>query len=183
MIRRLSLMAGVALILLGGCANSLYAQALYTATGPGKYISVGVAGSVFESDYGHHRLIGGTAFLDANLTRRMGLEVEARSMRFHQGEDVHFSTFLGGIRISSRARQVRPYAKLLAGRGHFSFPFGDAQGSYVVVAPGAGLDWRVHESGKLNIRVVDIEFQQWPQFTFGALHPYGISSGFSYRIF
>jgi hypothetical protein len=35
----------------------------------------------------------------------------------------------------------------------------------------------------LKIRLIDVEYQQWPQFTFGTINPYGVSFGLSYRVF
>jgi hypothetical protein len=55
-------------------------------------------------------------------------------------------------------------------------------GSYFVVAPAAGLDWHLHES-RWNVRVLDFEYQLWPRFTYGELHPYGLSAGISFEVF
>ncbi len=166
-----------------------HAQAHYTAIGPGSYISVGVTGSAFQSDYGHTQIAGGTAYLDTNLYRRVGAEFEARFLRLDRNETIHQDTFLAGPKISTHARTWRPYAKFLAGRGTFTFPFHDAYGTYLVLAPGAGLDWRPPQRAdsdypsRFLIRIIDVEYQIWPAFTFGPLHPYGISTGLSYRIF
>ena len=179
------------LLLLAGTAN---AQARYTGYGPGSYIAVGATGSTFTSDYGHQRTTGATLFLDTNLYRRIGAEIELRALPLgppHDQPTVRLTTLLAGPKISTHGRALRPYAKLLAGRGNFTFPFNDAHGSYFVAAPGVGLDWRPphHDlSGddrpsRFLIRLVDIEYQIWPDFTFGPLHPYGISTGLSYRLF
>jgi hypothetical protein len=168
-------------ILLAG-AGKLAAQAVYTADGPGSYVSVGVTVSGFESDYGQRLLGGASVFVDANLYRRIGVELEARQSRFHSDEDLRESTYLAGPKISTHGLNWRPYAKLLVGRGQFNFPFNYATGSYFVIAPGAGLDWRVGHS-RLLVRLVDFEYQVWPQFSFGAIHPYGVSTGISVRVF
>jgi hypothetical protein len=172
----------VGLLLILGYGSGLHAQALFAAKGPGGYVAAGATLSTYESDYGQRRLGGGTLFVDANLYRRIGVEAEARYLRVHSDENISESNFLIGPKISTHTRNLRPYAKLLIGRGHLNFPFNYAQGSYFVVAPGAGLDWRIGE-GRLTIRVIDIEYQDWPLFTFGTLHPYGVSSGLSLRIF
>jgi hypothetical protein len=143
------------------------AQATPTAIGPG---------------YGQHYIGGETAFLDANLYRRIGVEFEGRLLNFHTSEDVKEQTYLAGIKISTNPRNLRPYVKLLAGRGTLDFPFHYAVGSYFVVAPAAGLDWHLSDS-RWSMRVVDFQYQIWPQFTFGELHPYGITSGVSYDLF
>lgn len=163
-------------------SGQLHAQAKYTATGPGTYIQLGVAASGFQADYGQHHVYGGSVFLDANLSRRVGLEAEVRRLSVHTDEDVRESTYLIGPRISTNRRNFRPYVKVLAGRGQFTFPYHYAQGSYLVIAPGAGLDWRLPRT-RISIRVLDFEYQMWPQFSYGAIHPYGISSGISVRVF
>jgi hypothetical protein len=180
----------LALLTLTAWASRASAQAVYTATGPGRYINVGLAASGYESDYGKTHLLGVTGFVDANLTFRYGVEFEARQLRFHEDPDgAHQSTYLVGPRFSFHSRQIRPYVKALAGRGEFTFPFNDAQGSYLVLAPGGGLDWRPRLNGRLTIRVVDFQYQFWPSFNYGApapyptLHPYGITTGLAFRVF
>jgi hypothetical protein len=158
------------------------AQAVPTATGPGTYISGGLELSGFQQDYGQRYIGGEGLFVDANLYRRIGIEAEVRLLNAHTSEDVKQQTYLIGPKISTNAHAFRPYIKLLAGRGHFDFPFHYATGAYFVVAPGAGLDWHLGQS-RFNVRVIDFEYQIWPQFTFGELHPYGASVGISYNLF
>jgi hypothetical protein len=158
------------------------AQAEPAGLGPGSFTQVGVSGSLYQSDYGKQQLGGVSAFFDANLYRRTGVEAEARFSRFHESEGTHNSTYLIGPRVTLLRGSLRPYAKLLVGRGEFYFPFGYAKGSYFVVAPGFGVDWRMRR-GKVTIRVVDVEFQRWPGFTYGEIEPYGISSGIALRVF
>ncbi len=179
--RNLLPIALVACALFSGISRS-GAQAAPTAYGPGSYVSLGFTASAYQQDYGKRYIEGGTVYLDANLYRRIGVEAEFRDLAAHTSEDVKERTYLAGPKISALAHNLRPYAKLLAGRGDFDFPFHYAKGSYFVVAPGAGLDWRVGHS-RLNVRVIDVEYQIWPQFTFGAMHPYGASAGFSFDLF
>jgi hypothetical protein len=158
------------------------AQATPTAIGPGSYISVGLAASGFQQDYGHRYIGGETLYVDANLYRKIGVEFEARRLNFRTSEDVKENTYLVGIKYSINPRSLRPYVKLMAGRGTLDFPFHYAVGSYFVVAPSAGLDWHLKNS-RWAIRAVDFQYQLWPQFTYGELHPYGISAGVSYDVF
>jgi hypothetical protein len=155
------------------------AQAMPTATGPGAYVIAGATYSGFESDYGVQKISGASVYVDANFIWRYGLEVEARRMDYpHFGE--RQSTLLAGPRWSFRATGLVPYVKVLAGGGRFDFPYGFGYGNYFVVAPGAGVDLRVGR--KLRLRLVDFEYQEWPGFTFGSLHPYGVSAGISYEV-
>ena len=86
---------------------------------------------------------------------------------------------LAGPRFNLMTRSVRPYVKGLAGVGHFNFPFGYANGNYFVAAPGGGVEWH-HK--RFAVKVVDVEYQMWPQFSYGAIHPYGISTGITFRL-
>ena len=157
------------------------AQALPTATGPGGYISIGGLASAYEADYGK-RWLGGTGiYADANLTWRLGVEAEARSLHYHQEAGVRERTYLIGPRVSLRSGNIRPYVKALVGAGKFDFPYGYAKGTYLVVAPGGGVDCNL--GSRLSVRLLDFEYQDWPQFTYGQLHPYGVSMGVSFRLF
>ena len=97
-------------------------------------------------------------------------------------EHVTEASYLGGLRIalSPRAGKLTPYAKLLAGAGEITLPYGYAHGGFLTYAPGAGLDLALND--RLTVRAVDFEYQHWPQFTFGALSPYGLSAGLSLRL-
>jgi hypothetical protein len=163
------------------CAAA-YAQDLPAAKGPGSYLALGGTVSSFQSDYGKTTIAGASGYLDANVYNRFGIEAEARTLRFHSGDGMRQTTYLAGPRLSRDFRSLRVYTKVMAGRGTFEFPYGYARGSYFVTAAGAGVDWRVKRS-PLIVRIVDFEYQRWPQFTFGDLKPYGFSTGLSLRIF
>jgi hypothetical protein len=168
-----------ALLLLLGTGRVAMAQALPAGVGPGAYVIVGGTFSEFQADYGSQAISGAGAYLDSNFLWRYGLETEARRMAYPKfGE--RQSTLLVGPRWSFRTKGLVPYAKLLVGGGRFDFPYGFGYGNYFVVAPGAGVDLRVGE--KLRLRLVDFEYQEWPGFTFGSLHPYGLSAGISFEV-
>jgi len=155
------------------------AQALPTASGPGAAVVVGGTFSDFQADYGARTITGASVYADANLTWRFGIEGEARRMAYPDFGQRQ-STILGGPRWSFRRSGFVPYVKLLAGGGRFDFPYGYGTGDYFVVAPGAGVDLRLGQ--RLRLRLVDFEYQAWPGFTFGSIHPYGVSVGISYQI-
>jgi len=178
-IRREWICAGLVLLAALATAPVASGQALPTATGPGAYVNVGGTYSKFQADYGSQAISGVSVYVDTNYIWRYGLETEARRMTYPNfGE--RQSTLLSGLRWSFRPKGLMPYAKLLVGGGRFDFPYGFGTGNYFVVAPGAGVDLRV--GGRVKVRLVDFEYQEWPGFTFGALHPYGVSAGISYQI-
>ena len=157
-----------------------HAQALATASGPGSYVSVGGGYSAYQADYGQRVRGGGFAFVDVHPTWRYGLEGEGRYLRMHTAEDVTQTTYLGGVHVYLRPQAFRPYVKFLAGVGRLNFPFGLGTGNYLALAPGAGVDYLIGD--RITVRAIDLEYQDWPQFTFGTLHPYGVSAGISIRL-
>ena len=172
------------IVLLLTCLSGLqeiYAQALPTATAPGAYISVGGTCSFFQSGYGQQVLAGTSAFADINPRRQVGIEAEGRWLQQDRLSKITEATYLIGPRAQIRRGRYSPYVKTLIGLGHFGFPYNYATGRYFVVAPGAGVDLSIGED--LKIRLIDVEYQEWPQFTFGTLSGFGISFGLSYRIF
>jgi len=50
-----------------------------------------------------------------------------------------------------------------------------------VVAPGGGVDYRLNN--RIRLRLADLEYQYWPQFTYGAMTSVGVSTGIRVRIF
>lgn len=157
------------------------AQAVATASGPGSYVAVGGGVAAFQSDYGKRGITGGFLYVDVNPHWRVGLEGEARFLRYHAFEDVNETNYLGGVRVLIlRPRRLQPYAKFLAGIGRITLPFNYAHGSFLTYAPGAGLD--VALNNRITFRAIDFEYQHWPQFTYGSLSPYGISAGLSVRL-
>ena len=158
----------------------LHAQAMPLVIGPGSYVAAGGTASLFQVDYGDRNLGGGAAFVDVEPTWRFGIEAEARFLRYRESEGVSETTYLAGPRIVIRPGLLRPYAKLLAGAGKMDLPFGYAQGTFFTCAPGAGVDYALND--RINLRVVDMEYQLWTKFPYGALRPYGISTGLSFRL-
>ena len=164
----------------GGLRQST-AQALATATAPGTYISVGGTYSMFQSGYGQRTLSGAGIYVDLNPRRQVGIEAEGRWLKHDHMANTTQSTYLIGLRTQIRRGAFSPYVKTLVGLGYFGFPYKSANGKYFVIAPGGGIDFSIGDN--LKVRLIDVEYQQWPQFTFGTINPYGLSVGLSYRIF
>ena len=158
-----------------------HGQALPTATGPGSYTSIGVTGSFFNVNYGQRSVGGVGLYVDGNLYHREGAEFQFQSLRFNQLSGTRETTYLAGPRYSFRDFGFVPYVKVLAGIGRFTFPYGYGEGNYFVLAPAAGLDYDL--TPRVKIRVINLEYQDWPQFSFGNLHPYGASAGISLRVY
>ena len=158
------------------------AQATATATSSGVSLNAGGGYSYYQANYGRRMLGGYTIFTDYNRTPRWSIEFEMRALRFNQEFNTHQTTFLVGPRYTYRKKRLNTYAKLLAGDGLFHFPYSYAEGNYFVLAFGGGIEVPIGES-RYSIRAADIQYQSWPNFSFGGLNPYGYSGGLSIRVF
>jgi len=131
--------------------------------------------------YGEQKLLGVAALVDVDTTRRFGLEAEGRWLQFHQTNDLNVTTWMAGPRYHFTKGRLQFYVKGLVGIGQFNFPYNFAHGNYLVVAPGGGVDYRW--SRRISFRLADVEYQYWPQFTYGAMTSVGVSAGVRYHIF
>jgi hypothetical protein len=174
----LALLAGAACFAM---ARPATAQVVPSADVGNFGVSAGGTASGYFLQYGERKMLGASAFVDLDTIRHFGFEGEARWLVFHQTENVNSATYLAGPRVHMNFGRFQPYAKGLVGLGEFNFPYNLAHGSYLVVAPGGGVDY--HVSKKVFLRVADFEYDYWPQFTFGAMRSYGISTGIRVRIF
>ena len=170
-----------ALTMLGLFAVQANGQALPAATGPGAYLSVGGGVSGFQVDYGKRTDYGAVGFVNLHLKGRYALEGEVRSLKYHTDEGVTQTTMLVGPEaVLFKRGPVRPYAKFLVGDARMSFPFGYAKGNYFAMAPGVGVDVTI--APRVDLRLFDVEYQSWPQFTYGQLHPFGVTAGIRFRL-
>jgi hypothetical protein len=181
---RLNGVAVLLAVLLAVClvmARPVRAQVAPAGDAGGLKLWAGAAGSGYYLQYGERKLLGIAGFADADTKRRIGIEAEARWLVFHQTANVNTTTYAIGPRYHMDFGRFEPYAKGLAGMGEFNFPYNLAHGSYLVIAPGGGVDYRINH--RIRLRAVDFEYQLWPQFTFGFLSSYGVSTGIRVRIF
>jgi hypothetical protein len=152
----------------------------------GTRLTVGAMATGYDLQYGPRKMLGIAAIADIDTERRIGFEGEAQWLMFNQTANVHTTTYLAGPRYHLTYGRFQPYAKGLIGLGEFYYP-GYSPGSNLgrdndfVIAPGAGLDFRI--TRKIRWRVADFEYQYWPEFHYGALSSYGISTGIRVRLF
>lgn len=161
--------------------GSARAQAVYAGDQGGTRLSAGVLASGSTLEYGQRKMLGVTVFVDADTKRRLGIEAEARWLEFRQTANVHAETYSIGGRYHFDLGRFQPYAKGLVGFGDFNFPYGYAHGRYFVVTGGAGVDYRWRR--RIDLRAADVEFQDWPQFTYGSMRSLSVSTGLRVRIF
>jgi hypothetical protein len=178
-----NLLLAAALILLPA---SLLGQAAPAVRGGIPPLSVGAFYSNFRTDFTPNRLGGAGLFVDWDLLGKLGVEGEARWLRFNEQQGLYEDNFLVGPRYSRRYGKFRPYAKFLMGGGEIVFPNKEGSGGYFAFVPGGGLDYRL--SRHITIRAIDYEYQFWPSapggpFVSHGLTPSGFSFGAAYRIF
>ncbi|MGB7267775.1 MAG: hypothetical protein WBC92_19815 [Terracidiphilus sp.] len=147
----------------------------------GVRLTAGGTASGYYLQYGQRKMLGASAVVDVDTKRRIGIEVEGRWLEFRQTANVHAETYSAGGRYHFDLGRFQPYAKGLIGFGDFNFPYNYAHGRYLVVTAGGGLDF--HLAHRIYWRSADVEFQDWPQFTFGNMTSVGVSTGFRVRIF
>lgn len=175
----LALFTATLLLTLSG--SRAMAQATPTATGPGATVVAGGGASLFYSPYGQRNLGGGHLFVDIQPHWRVGVEVEARYLKLHSSEEISEKNYLAGPRVLLwGSGRYQPYAKFLVGDGHIALPFHYANGDFLAMVPGGGLDLAVNDY--INVRAIDFEYQLWRDFPFGSMNPYGISAGISFRL-
>jgi hypothetical protein len=179
--------AVVLLLVCLGLNSVARTQAVPTADEGGLKLSAGGTASGYYLGYGQVKVMGGTAFFDADNMHHYGVELEARWLMLHMkseqtgpAADEHANTYLAGLRYSRFYGRFQPYVKGLAGIGQFNYPYNFAKETDLVAAAGGGVDYRL--SRKLRWRAVDFEYQLWPQFTYGKMSSYGLSTGLRYII-
>ena len=170
-----------ALYLLGAGANPARAQVVFAGDQGGARLSAGALGSGSYVQYGQRKMAGYTAVVDFDTRRRLGIEAEGRWLEYYQTANVHAETYSIGGRYRFDIGRFQPYAKGLIGFSNFNFPYNYATGRYLVVTAGGGVDF--HLSHRIYLRAADVEYQNWPQFTYGNMSTMSVSAGFRVRIF
>jgi hypothetical protein len=176
------LVCAAALVLLVFCGvRPGSAQVVPSADAGGIKIWAGGLASAYDVAYGARKLGGITALVDVDTRRGIGIEGEARWLDFHQVDNLHVETYSIGVRYHRNWGKFQPYAKGLIGFGDFNFPYNYATGRYTVATFGGGIDYQWKR--RISIRAADFEYQDWPQFTYGATSTMGISTGVRIRVF
>jgi opacity protein-like surface antigen len=184
-------------VLLAAGTMSARAQVEPTAYARGTSITAGGEASIFQPDYAgfqvpqtsSNRLYGIGTFVDVKFTPWVQLEAEGRWLQFNQVAGIYENNYFIGPRLPIyrlRFWRATPYGKILIGYGRLNFENNNGWGRYSALAYGGGLDIKL--TNRINVRLPDVEYQQWLQWSEGGkktynLFPYGASAGVSYRIF
>jgi hypothetical protein len=184
------------LLLLAAGVLRAHAQVTPAAYGRGLTITAGGEASAFQPDYtgfgvpasSSTYLYGIGTYVDVRFKPWLQVEAEGRWLRFNQVDGIYEDNYLIGPRLpiyKLRFWRATPYAKVLIGYGKLNFENNNGWGRYTALSYGGGLD--VKMTNRIDLRLPDFEYQQWPQWSEGTtsnytLMPYGISVGVSYRV-
>jgi opacity protein-like surface antigen len=183
-------------VLLAAATLAAHAQVVPSAYARGLSITAGGEASAFQPDYAGFGvpqssstyLYGVGAYVDVRFNPWVQIEAEGRWLRFNQVDGIYENNYLIGPRLpiyKLHFWRATPYAKVLIGYGKLNFENGNGWGRYTALAYGGGLDVKL--SNRIDLRLPDFEYQQWPQWSEGTnttytLMPYGISVGVSYKV-
>jgi hypothetical protein len=164
-----------------GIAGTVQAQVVEAGDAGRLQISAGATESGYYLQYGGRKMLGVTGFVDIDSRSHFGLELEGRWLEWNKIANVHVETYSMGPRYHKNIGKLQIYGKGMLGYGNFNFPYNLAQGRYLIVTGGGGLDY--HFRDRVYIRALDVEYQYWPQFTYGAMSSVGASAGIRVLLF
>jgi opacity protein-like surface antigen len=171
-------------------ANTVWAQSVPSATRFSHALWVGGEYSNISAGFPYasgQRLWGAGAFADYHLTSHIGIEGEARFLRFNSFYGETEDNYLAGLRYMARDfKRLQPYAQVLAGDGRIQYPFGIGSGDYFAIAPAAGVNYRIARRWSLR---AEYEYQFWPDSPnisgepAHKITPQGFHAGIAFRVF
>ncbi len=174
-----------ALVLSALPCGAAAAQALPTASR--EPIEVGAAFSFGSPGYQQTvtYVQGVTVYANAGLRGRLAAQIDVHLDSLITPIDIGEDTYQIGPRFNLlHEDRVNVYAKALGGLGRFSYQAGTypfpRTDTYGVFSFGAGIEYRLSRS--IDIRAIDLEFQSWPGFPGGSLHPVVASMGLAWRL-
>ncbi|MBS1814678.1 MAG: porin family protein [Acidobacteria bacterium] len=190
--RRTSVLATAATILLGLCGTFAHAQALPTAVRAGDLqVGAGLVGA--RSDYSTINWYGMGIYATFDFRAHWGIEADFHQVNAPSPDIMYERTYEIGPRYIWRIHRFTPYAKAMIGRGVFNFQYADpikstpnhpvyiqaANLAYNLYTFGGGVDMRVLKH--VNARV-DYEYQNWMNFPpNGGLSPQLVTIGAAYH--
>lgn len=172
-------------VVLGSAAA--FAQVAPSAQGGNATLWVGGEFSSFDPDFDPEtRIVGPGAFFDFNVTRKFGVEGEARWLQYNSTGGQTQRDYLGGVKYRLyKFHKMTFNAKMLLGGVWIHYPLDIGSGSYFTYAPGGFADYRL--SRHLSVRG-DYEYQilpsapGFPGEPSHGLSPTGFSVGVAWRL-
>ena len=166
-------------LLTTGASTLLRAQASPTASRVGD-LQAGILITGTNLDYGTHDHMGYGAYATFDFKEHWGVELNIRQVSAGAAEEnLAERTYQIGGRYVRTYGRFKPYVRLSVGRGVFNFPFNQANLAYNMYSAGGGVD--VHIIDRVNLRLIDYEYQRWGSFPPRGLQPNVISVGVAYH--
>lgn len=173
-----------ALVLCLSSACAAWSQGRPTASRAGD-LQVGVNYASADPDRLSPRFRGVGFYADFDFREHFGVEVDFHELNDPSSLEYERSYEFGG-RYVRRYHFLKPYARLMYGRGVYNFKGTDANGNVIRVANlaynqadvGAGVDIPVHE--RVNVRA-EYEYQRWFGFPPNGLTPSMFTFGVAYH--
>lgn len=159
----------------------LRAQEIPTMVRAGE-LQFGAGYSGGNGDYSPHRYYGPYIYASFDPYNHIGIQAEFKEVKDGTNNaNLYERTYEIGPRYVWHYfnERINPYAKFMIGRGVFNFPNNEANLAYDMYSVGLGLD--VRATRYLNIRVFDVEQQDWTTFSPNDLTPTIVSFGAAYR--
>ena len=125
-------------------------------------------------------IIGFSIWGDYDFSKWVGVEISTHLGEFITPGDITENSYLVGPRVIYRRHKLTAYGKVLVGRATITNQNFNLSSSYNVLAYGGGIEYKIMR--KINIRAIDFELQNWPDFQPNSLSPMAISIGASYII-
>jgi hypothetical protein len=128
---------------------------------------------------------GLTLFATAGLRGRLAAQLDVHLDSLITPVDIGENTYLLGPRFSIfKEERANIYVKVQGGLGQFQYQSGSyaipRSFTYGIFSGGAGIEYRV--SRHVDVRAIELEFQDWPGFPGGSLHPVVASIGAAWRL-
>ena len=158
---------------------SSQAQADYTATKASR-IQAGVGYLFLKPDYVETNIQGISFWGDYDFFKFIGVEASVHLGNIITPSDLNENSYMIGPRFVYRKHKITGYAKFIFGRATITNTYFNLSSSYNAYAFGGGAEYKI--SHKINIRAIDFEYQQWPDFEPHTLSPIAITVGASYII-
>ncbi len=148
-------------------------------------VQLGIGISAARPDYGMDKWIkGGTFYGDMGIGPHWGIEGEIHNLDFFTPADIGESSYLLGVNYRFTRSAFHPYVKVLAGLGRFQYQHPNypatTSTTYKLVSFGAGAEYDL--TPRLDLRLIDLEYQEWPGFSVHGLTPLVGTIGLAYRL-
>jgi hypothetical protein len=168
-------------------AAAAMAQVAPSAVGGNATLWVGGEVSSFNPDFDPAtRIVGPGVFFDFNVTRKIGVEGEARWLHYNGTDGQTQGDYFGGVKYRVyRFHKFSFNAKFLLGGVWIHYPLDIGEGSYFAYVPGGIVDYRL--SRHLSVRG-DYEYQilpsapGFPGQPNQGINPNGASIGVAWRL-